>query len=67
MDPQPSNWVLVLVYLDDVLMLGYGKSWVSEQAAKIANHMCASGAIVSPKSTLDAVEVIAWIGKIFDL
>ena len=59
--------VLVLVYLDDVLVLGYGKGWLGGQAAKIADHMRACGAIVSPKSTLDAVTGIAWIGKSFDL
>ena len=59
--------VIGVLYLEDVLVLGYGKSWVSEQAAKIADCMCASWAIVNRKSMLDAVEGIAWVGKFFDL
>ena len=45
--------LLVLVYLDDVFVIGYGRKWVSVQASVIASHQREAGAIVSPKSTLE--------------
>ena len=45
--------LLVLVYLDDVFVIGYGRKWVSVQASVIASHRREAGAIVSPKSTLE--------------
>ena len=44
--------VLVLVYLDDVFVIGYGRKWVSVQAGIVASRLREEGAIVSPKSTL---------------
>ena len=58
--------VLVLVYPDDVFVIGYGRKWVSVQAGIIASRLREAGAIVSPKSTLEAVTGLAWIGKFFD-
>ena len=58
--------VLVLVYLDDVFVIGYGRKWVSVQAGIIASRLREAGAIVSPKSTLEAVTGLALIGKFFD-
>ena len=58
--------VLVLVYLDDVFVIGYGRQWVSVQAGMVASRLREEGAIVSPKSTLEAVIGLAWIGKFFD-
>ena len=58
--------VLVLVYLDDVFVIGYCREWVSVQAEIVASRLREEGAIVSPKSTLEAVTGLAWIGKFFD-
>ena len=58
--------VLVLVYLDDVFVIGYGRRWVSMQASVVASRLREEGAIVRPKSTLEAVTGLAWIGKFFD-
>ena len=58
--------VLVLVYLDDVFIIGYGRKWVSMQAGVVASRLREEGAIVSPKSTLEAAVGLAWIGKFFD-
>ena len=58
--------VLALVYLDDVFVIGYGRKWVSVQAGIVASRLREEGAIVSPKSTLEAVTGLAWIGKFFD-
>ena len=58
--------VLVLVYLDNVFVIGYGRKWVSAQARVIASHLREAGAIVTPKSTPEAVTGLVWIGKFFD-
>ena len=58
--------VLVLVYLDDVFVIGYGRKWVSVLAGIVASRLRQEGAIVSPKSTLEAVTGLALIGKFFD-
>ena len=58
--------VLVLVYLDDVFIIGYGRKWISMQAGVVASRLREEGAIVSPKSTLEAAVGLAWIGKFFD-
>ena len=58
--------VLVLVYLQDVFIIGYGRKWVSMQAGVVASRLREEGAIVSPKSTLEAAVGLAWIGKFFD-
>ena len=58
--------VLVLVYLDDVFVIGYGRKWVSMQAGVVASRLREEGAIVSPKSTLEAAVGLAWMGKFFD-
>ena len=59
--------VLVVVYMDDVFVIGYGTKWVSVQAGIIASRLGEMGAIVSPKSTLEAITGLAWIGKFFSI
>ena len=59
--------VLVLVYLDDVLVVGRGRARVREQTAKAAEALRRAGAVVSPKSTLEPVQRLVWLGKDIDL
>ena len=53
--------VLVLIYIDDVLIVGRGKGRVRGQA------MRAVGRVISPKSTLEPVTCLVWLGKDVDL
>ena len=59
--------VLVLIYLDDVLVVGRGRARVREQTAKAAEALRRAGAVVSPKSTLEPVQRLVWLGKDIDL
>ena len=59
--------VLVLVYLDDVLVVGRGRARVREQTAKATEALRRAGAVVSPKSTLEPVQRLVWLGKDIDL
>ena len=59
--------VLILAYLDDVFVIGYGRKLVIVQAGIIPSRLRQAGAIVSPKSTMEAVTGLAWIGKCVDL
>ena len=59
--------VLVLIYLDDVLVVGRGRVRVREQTAKAAEALRRAGAVVSPKSTLEPVHRLEWLGKDIDL
>ena len=59
--------VLVLIYLDDVLVVGRGRARVREQTARAAEALRRAGAVVSPKSTLEPVQRLVWLGKDIDL
>ena len=55
--------VLVLHYLDDFLIVGYGKNRVRTAAASLCEALRKSGAIISVKSVLEPVTRILWLGK----
>ena len=59
--------VLVLIYLVDVLVVGRGRARVREQTAKATEALRRAGAVVSPKSTLEPVQRLVWLGKDIDL
>ena len=59
--------VLVLIYMDDVLIVGRGKGHVREQAMRAVRALRAVGGIISPKSTLEPATRLVWLGKDVDL
>ena len=59
--------VLVLIYYDDVFLIGYGKHHVGRQTGLLAHDPRNARALVSPKSTLEVLSDIRWIGKEFSL
>ena len=59
--------VLVLIYLDDVLVVGRGRARVRKQTARGAEALRRAGAVVSPKGTLEPVQRLVWLGKDIDL
>ena len=59
--------VLVLIYLDDVLIVGRGRARVRKQTARVTEALRHAGAVVSPKSTLEPVQRLVWLGKDIDL
>ena len=54
--------MLVLIYIDDVLIVGGGKAQVREQARR-AVALRAAGGVISPQSTLEPVTRLVWLGK----
>ena len=59
--------VLVLIYIDHVLIVGQGKARVREQAMRAVEALRAAGGVISPKSTLEPVTLLVWLGKDVDL
>ena len=59
--------VLVLMYIDDVLIVGRGKGHVRGQAMRAVQALRAAGGVISPKSTLEPVTRLVWLGKDVDL
>ena len=59
--------VLVLIYMDDVLIVGRGKGRVREKAMREVQALRAAGGVISPKSTLGPVPRVVWLGKDVDL
>ena len=55
--------VLVLIYIEDVLIVGWGKARVHEHAMRAVQALCAAGRVISPKSTLEPVTHLVWLGK----
>ena len=55
--------VVVLHYLDDFLLVGYGMDNVQGAARQFCELVRREGAIISPKSVLDPVSSIVWLGK----
>ena len=59
--------VLVLIYIDDVLIMGRGKARVREKTRRAVEALRAAGGVISPKSTLEPVTRLVWLGKDVDL
>ena len=59
--------VLVLIYIDDALIVGRGRARVREQARCVVEALRAAGGVISPKSTLEPVTRLVWLGKDVDL
>ena len=59
--------VLVLIYIDDVLIVARGKARVREQAMRVVEALRAAGGVMSPKSMLEPVTRLVWLGKDVDL
>ena len=55
--------VVLLLYYDDILVLGFGAGRIQPAADAIVRVLVVEGAIVSPKSKLMPLD--DWIGKIF--
>ena len=55
--------VLVLHYLDNFLVVGYGSGNVTSAAVPLCSALRLEGAIISPKSILEPVPEIDWLGK----
>ena len=54
--------VLVLIYIDDVLIVGRGKGRVREQAMRAVQALRAAGGVISPNSTLEPVSAPGMVG-----
>ena len=59
--------VLVLIYIDNLLIVGRGKGRVRGQAMRAVQGLRAAGGIIGPKSTLELVTRLVWLGKDVDL
>ena len=59
--------MLVLLYMDDVLIVGWGKARVCEQALRAVEALRAAGGVISPKSTLEPVTRLVRLGQDVDL
>ena len=55
--------VLVFHYLDDFLVVGYGLGNVRSAAGQLCSALRLEGAIICPKSILEPVPEIDWLGK----
>ena len=56
-------YVLVLHYLDDFLVVGYGSGNVRSAASQLCSALRLEGAIIKPKSILEPVPEIEWLDK----
>ena len=59
--------VLVLIYIDNVLIVGPGKGRVRGHAMRAVHALRVAGGVTSPKSTLEPVTRLVWLGKDVDL
>ena len=59
--------VLVLIYIDDVLIVGRGKGRVRGHTMRAVQVLRAAGGVISPTSTLEPVTRLVWLGKDVDL
>ena len=57
--------VIVLIYYDDILVIGFGASRLQPAANAIVDILVSEGALVSPKSKMIPLDCIDWIGKQF--
>ena len=58
-----TSGVIVLHYLDDFLVVGYGRSKVGSVAQSLCETLRRAGAFIGTKSVLDPVPEIQWLGK----
>ena len=58
-----TSGVIVLHYLDDFPIVGYGHSRVGSVAQSLCEALRRAGAVISTKSVLDPVPEIRWLGK----
>ena len=58
-----TNGVLCLHYLDDFLVIGYGKARVGLVSQRLCDAVRKAGAVISTKSVLEPVPEIQWLGK----
>ena len=58
-----TSGVLVLHYLDDFLVIGYGKAKVGSVSQRLCDALRKAGAVISTKSVLEPVPEIQWLGK----
>ena len=58
-----TSGVIVLHYLDDFLVIGYGKARVGSVAQCLCDALRRAGAVISTKSVLEPVPEIQWLGK----
>ena len=56
--------VLVLPYLDDFVVVGYGEGCVREAAHSLKDALAAAGAIINIKRVLELVPELLWMGKL---
>ena len=55
--------LLVLQYIDDFLVVGYGRNRVRSAVGALSEALRKAGAIISIKSVLELVSEIPWLGK----
>ena len=58
------RYLLNLQYIDDFLVVGYGKNRVCKDARALCGTLREAGAIISIKSVLEPVPEIPWFGKL---
>ena len=58
-----TSGVVVLQYLDDFLVIGYGKARVGSVSQRPCDALRKVGAVISTKSVLEPVPEIEWLGK----
>ena len=58
---------LVLHYLDDFMVLGHDRARVTEVTSQMIFFLVDKGCLISPKSVLEPVQSLHWLGKHFDL
>ena len=58
-----TSGVLVLHYLDDFVVIGYGKAKVGSVSQRLCDALGKAGAVISTKSVLEPVPEIQWFGK----
>ena len=58
-----TSGVVVLHYLDDFLVIGYGKAKVGSVSQRLCDALRKAGAVISTKSVLEPVPEIQWLGK----
>ena len=58
-----TSVVVVLHYLDDFLVIGYGKARVGSVSQRLCDALRRAGAVISTKSIQEPVPEIQWLGK----
>ena len=60
------NEVILIQFVDDVLICGQNRHQVEEATNHIVTQLHAAGWLVSPKSIVQAHDIIEWMGKEVD-